>query len=190
LDSPRAFPDEFAVPGSVQKNEPRNYTKKHEKMPIAPKASNSIATGAGPRFEKTARTVLSRSSKNQIQGEQKMGAHDTEHLKAAAAAASNGRTSSLPPTIQQKFEAAFGADFSAVKLHESHAPTLIGAKAFTVGNDIHFGPGACDPLTDSGQHLIAHELVHVVQQGGAQAAPSSAEAAPSVAESISSAAAE
>jgi len=38
----------------------------------------------------------------------------------------------------------------------------LGARAFTVGNDIYFG----NPGDASDKTLLAHELTHVVQQGG------------------------
>jgi hypothetical protein len=34
--------------------------------------------------------------------------------------------------------------------------------------DIAFASGAYDPISDAGKRLIAHELVHVVQQSGPQ----------------------
>ena len=34
---------------------------------------------------------------------------------------------------------------------------------------MHFAPGLYDPSSSSGEHLLAHELTHVVQQGGAVA---------------------
>jgi hypothetical protein len=42
----------------------------------------------------------------------------------------------------------------------------INANAYTVGNDIVFGSGQFAPGTHDGRRLIAHELVHVVQQTG------------------------
>jgi hypothetical protein len=39
------------------------------------------------------------------------------------------------------------------------------AKAFTVGNEIIFGAGQFTPETPVGKHLLAHELVRMVQQG-------------------------
>jgi hypothetical protein len=33
-----------------------------------------------------------------------------------------------------------------------------------VGNDIFFGKSQYQPFTQEGQHLLAHELTHVVQQ--------------------------
>ncbi len=79
--------------------------------------------------------------------------------------------SSLEPTLQGQLESAMGADFSSVKIHnDNQADQLsrsIQAKAFTTGNDVFFKQGEYNPSSKSGQTLIAHELTHVVQQGGA-----------------------
>ena len=42
----------------------------------------------------------------------------------------------------------------------------VNAHAYTVGRNIVFGAGRFAPDTNGGQHLIAHELTHVVQQSG------------------------
>ena len=82
-----------------------------------------------------------------------------------------GGGQSLNDSIRQPMEQSFGADFSGVKIHtDSEADQLsqsIQAKAFTTGKDVFFRQGAYDPGSQSGQELIAHELTHVVQQGGA-----------------------
>lgn len=61
-------------------------------------------------------------------------------------------------------------DFSGVNVHtDTNADRLsrsIGAKAFTTGSDIFFKEGAYNPSSSDGQSLLAHELTHVVQQGG------------------------
>jgi hypothetical protein len=72
----------------------------------------------------------------------------------------------LPPSVQHKYEAEFGADLSQVTLHESHVPTLKGAKSYTMGNEIHFPPGSLNPHSEEGQNVLGHELAHVVQQNG------------------------
>ncbi len=72
------------------------------------------------------------------------------------------------------FEPRFGADFSRVRLHMGSASgemaESLHARAFTVGGDIAFGAGRYSPGTEEGLRLLAHELAHVVQQGGAPAA--------------------
>jgi len=62
-------------------------------------------------------------------------------------------------------EAAFGHDFSAVRVHRDDQAARRGARALTTGNDIHLAPGARDPGTVEGRPLLTHELAHVVQQG-------------------------
>jgi hypothetical protein len=70
----------------------------------------------------------------------------------------------LPRQVQTKMESALGADFSDVRVHVGPDAASIGAVAFTWGSDIHFAPGQYNPHTQQGQMLLAHELVHVVQQ--------------------------
>lgn len=83
---------------------------------------------------------------------------------------SRGGGSGLPADARSKMEHAFGADFSAIRVHQgSQAADLsdrIQAKAFTVGRDVYFRDGLPDVNTASGQHLLAHELTHTIQQGG------------------------
>ncbi len=67
-------------------------------------------------------------------------------------------------------ESALGHDFSSVKIHTdgaaAHSAVGIGARAYTSGSNVVFGAGEFSPNTDSGRHLLVHELTHVVQQGG------------------------
>ena len=81
-----------------------------------------------------------------------------------------GSGQSLDSGLQQSMGQAMGADFSSVKVHtDSQSDQLnqsIQAKAFTTGQDVFFRSGEYNPGTQSGQELIAHELTHVVQQGG------------------------
>jgi hypothetical protein len=46
----------------------------------------------------------------------------------------------------------------------------LNARAYTIGHNIVFGTGQFAPGTREGQHLIAHELTHVVQQSTSQQA--------------------
>lgn len=70
---------------------------------------------------------------------------------------------------KSRMGAAFGQDFSGVRVHTgAQAAGLseqLNARAFTIGNDIAFGAGEYQPGTLVGDALIAHELAHVVQQG-------------------------
>lgn len=84
--------------------------------------------------------------------------------------ASRGGGQPLPDALRTKMEGDFGTDFSGVRLHTGSQATdlnnTLQAKAFTYGNDIFFNSGQYNPQSAAGQHLIAHELTHVVQQSG------------------------
>lgn len=82
---------------------------------------------------------------------------------AAAPAPSRGG-SPMPAEVRARMERAFGADFSAVRVHQGDHAAAIGAQAYTRGTDIHFAPGKYDPSSTAGQELLGHELTHVVQQ--------------------------
>lgn len=64
----------------------------------------------------------------------------------------------------------FGYDFSPVRVHADAAAEQsardVDAHAYTVGHDVVFGAGQFSPETQAGRRMIAHELTHVVQQGG------------------------
>jgi hypothetical protein len=77
----------------------------------------------------------------------------------------------LGEATRHRLERTFDADFSTVRVHtDSEAGRLsraLGANAFATGRDIFFDHGAYQPDNFRGQKLLAHELVHVVQQRGA-----------------------
>jgi hypothetical protein len=68
-------------------------------------------------------------------------------------------------------EQRFGYDFSRVRVHTdapaAQSARAVNALAYTVGRDIVFAEGQYAPGISTGQRLLAHELVHVVQQAGA-----------------------
>ena len=101
-------------------------------------------------------------------------AFEADSSVASRLAARRGVGRPLPAAVQGRMEDAFGADFNTVRVHaDTEAGELsagLHARAFTWGRDIYFGSGAYDPASRSGQHLLAHELTHVVQQGGSSQA--------------------
>jgi hypothetical protein len=72
----------------------------------------------------------------------------------------------LDPAVRSRLDAKTGG-LGDVRIHDSAAADTaaraIGARAFTVGNRIAFAGGAYRPGTDAGKQLLAHELVHVMQ---------------------------
>lgn len=89
---------------------------------------------------------------------------------AAGIARSQGHGRGMAGPTRNFMERSFGADFSGVRIHtgaESHQMNqMIGARAFTHGNNIYFGNGNYQPQSSEGMHLLAHELTHTIQQKG------------------------
>ena len=98
--------------------------------------------------------------------------HETPEPQAIQAQLDEGRP--LDASISSRMGAAFGMDFSDVRVHtDAEAVGLsdqLNARAFTIGSDIAFGAGEYQPGTLIGDALIAHELAHVAQQGGSSEA--------------------
>lgn len=80
--------------------------------------------------------------------------------------ASPGRQ--LDPTTASVMGLRLDHDFSRVRVHAEEAAATaargLGARAYTVGDDIVFGAHQYAPGTPEGERLLAHELAHVVQQ--------------------------
>jgi outer membrane protein OmpA-like peptidoglycan-associated protein len=81
-----------------------------------------------------------------------------------AVSATRGGGQALPTATRAQMENNFGNDFSNVRIHDDsqshHLAQSLGANAFTTGSDIYFNEGRYS------DRLLAHELTHVVQQGG------------------------
>jgi hypothetical protein len=95
----------------------------------------------------------------------------------------NPHHSEAPPIVQevlrssgQPLDAAtrafmeprFGHDFSQVRIHTdaraAESARAVNALAYTVGQDVVFAVNRYSPCTADGQKLLAHELVHTMQQ--------------------------
>ncbi|MFZ0321983.1 MAG: DUF4157 domain-containing protein [Candidatus Sulfotelmatobacter sp.] len=65
------------------------------------------------------------------------------------------------------FEPRFGQDFGNVRVHTdseaANSARSINALAYTAGEHLFFDSGQYAPTTNTGRHLLAHELTHAVQ---------------------------
>ena len=75
----------------------------------------------------------------------------------------------LPERNRSRLESSFGASLSGVRVHTDaaadRAAASVQAKAFTTGQDVYFRSGQYQPGSKAGDHLLAHEVAHTVQQG-------------------------
>jgi hypothetical protein len=82
----------------------------------------------------------------------------------------------LPEAVRRTMEPEFDSDLSHVRVHDGagahRLARSVGATAFTAGSDIFFQQGTFAPDRADGQHLLAHELTHVVEGHSARGAGS------------------
>ena len=97
-----------------------------------------------------------------------VGPRSAPALDVSELGASTGQA--LPASARAFMEPRFGYDFSSIRIHTdpqaSRLSRSINAAAFAHGRHIYFGAGRFDDRTETGRRLLAHELTHVVQQGG------------------------
>ncbi|GEC04420.1 hypothetical protein SSP24_20750 [Streptomyces spinoverrucosus] len=79
----------------------------------------------------------------------------------------SGAGQPLDPGVRRDLEERLGHDLGRVRLHTGRdagqLTELLGADAVAVGQDVFFREGAFKPGTDEGRRLLAHELLHTVQ---------------------------
>ena len=96
------------------------------------------------------------------------GVRASDDPQAIQAELGDGRL--LDSGVRSRMESAFGMDFVHVRAHTDTTAavlsTRMNARAFTVGEHVAFGANEYKPGTLVGDAIIAHELAHVVQQGG------------------------
>jgi hypothetical protein len=75
----------------------------------------------------------------------------------------------LDPLTRNFFEPRFGRDLSQVRIHAdtdaAQSAQSVQAQAWAIGRHIAFGPGMYSLSNPAGGALLAHELVHTLQQG-------------------------
>ena len=86
-----------------------------------------------------------------------------------------GGGSPLPDHVRSQLEAGLNSDLSRVRVHTDSAADALAksvhAIAFTSNQDIFFQTGRYEPNTKTGYELLAHEVMHTVQQASGQVQP-------------------
>jgi hypothetical protein len=108
---------------------------------------------------------------SQIQA--KRGARSPSSLPLSSTPLRLGSGHALADNLRAFFEPRLGRDLAGVRLHTDASAAAsaraIDARAFTVGRRIAFAAGEYAPETAAGRRLLAHELVHTIQQAGGEA---------------------
>ncbi len=157
-----------------EKGRSRSRPKQEEPLqhePVSPPTREQLAGPLTPdTLNRLHQTVGNAAVQRMLAQRSGSGPTELDDQTASAITSRLGQGSALDTQMSNKAGAAMGTDFGGVNVHTgTDADQLsrqLGAKAFTVGSDIFFRDGAYSPHTHDGQHLLAHELTHVVQQGG------------------------
>jgi peptidoglycan hydrolase-like protein with peptidoglycan-binding domain len=159
--------------------------KEEEKVQRTPekKEEEKVQRAPEKKEEEKVQRVPEKEEEEQEKIQKKEAATTTTAAPAHTAAnyigSIHGKGQPMDKHTQSFYESRIGADFSNVKIHTGQEAAQsakdINAQAYTYGNHIVFNEGKYQPETSAGKHLLAHELTHVVQQGGKklsmQAAP-------------------
>ena len=157
----------------------RSFSIEENERQAAPSIVNDVLNSSGQPLDPTTRAFFARRfaadfTKVSAHGAKAPSAppalgishpHDAAEIEAERTADSIMSASS--PVLPQ------GLDFNRVRIHSdaraNESARVVNALAYTVGNNIVFGAGQYRPESTAGRRLLAHELVHVVQQQSATA---------------------
>jgi hypothetical protein len=187
-DAPLAIPPSITPLGAQRKTLPKSSEdekahaggkamKAQRKSDKAAPARSKDEERKGPKSARVQRKASPRppedKAKGKVQREAAAGAQggiapaDVSHAIGSLQAGSAPR---LDAGARRFMEGRFGQDFGGVRVHSGPRAAAVadalGARAFTVGNDIFFNRGQYRPHSGSGRQLLAHELTHTIQQSG------------------------
>jgi len=131
---------------------------------------NAYSSRRGKPAQPKSVTLVSRQTSPQSMPSNSNGGFEAAQEMESQLKSSKGRGNQLSDNTRNFVESQFGSDFSKVRVHTDYQAGQmtqeLGAEAFTHGNDIYMAKGRYQPESNAGQQLLAHELTHVVQQGG------------------------
>lgn len=151
---------------------PMGKGKHYSQKTIPPKAQTSTADRTPPTLQlhrNLGNQAIQRlySNESSLSGQNQVGM-DTDTSLVSTLCTTRGSGESLPEPIKTFMEASLGRRLDRVRVHtgrraEAMTKTL-DAAAFTFGRNVYFNSGRYSPTTTKGARLLAHELVHTVQQ--------------------------
>lgn len=164
----KAFPKKL----DEEKKSAAKPTKAQRKAPPTKREEDKKPTKKAQRKKRDEDQPKS-AVKGRLQREAAAGAQGgtaSTDVSSTIASMQAGSAPGIDGSARGFMESRFGRDFGEVRVHHGSsaaaAADALGARAFTVGNDIFFNRGQYQPHSSSGRSLLAHELTHTVQQTG------------------------
>lgn len=155
--------------GEIQKKSESDESDVQTKTKESSTASDSgVIQRMDDEIQKKEEEIQEKEGEEDVQRSSSADTGDTSNLESNLAR-SKGGGSPMDSSTKGQMESGFGTDFGGVRIHnDANAVQMnkeLGSQAFANGNDIYFNEGKYNPNSKEGQHLLAHELTHTVQQG-------------------------
>jgi hypothetical protein len=157
-------------PGDKFEQEADNTAEKVMRMPAVGIKEITPSSNDEKKIQRK-ETRAAENEEHSESGNRDTGISATSETESAIRSKTSGGNP-LPGDARNYMEPRFGNDFSNVRIHtdsgSAHLNNQLNARAFTYQNHIFFGQNQFQPHSPQGQHLLAHELTHVVQQGASK----------------------
>jgi len=176
MGSERQFEDRQRVrrPRSRPEKAAQKENRPGKQAPSPVDLQGRLDAGALRRMQQT---VGNGAVRRLLAQRQAAGKASVDEESAAAIEKARGGGTPVDGRMAERAGRVMGRSFADVRVHTgAEADRLsrnLGARAFTTGKDIFFREGTYAPGSREGRQLLAHELTHVVQQGGQAPPPGS-----------------
>jgi hypothetical protein len=170
--TPKAAPKKDEKPARRAQRKAAAAPKKEDKKPPARAQRKTAATSKKADDKKPQKKSIAQGERTTAQVGAQGGAVPAD-VDTSIQRMRKRPAPGLDPTTRARVENAVGSDLGGVRVHTdaaaADAANALGARAFTVGQDMFFGQGQYGTQSTEGQRLIAHEAAHTVQQRGGSA---------------------
>ncbi|MDT4945973.1 MAG: hypothetical protein QOH14_2706 [Pseudonocardiales bacterium] len=144
----------------------------HDADQVAATALSRLRRSAGHEGHEAGRDELRRSPAPGAQSVVGWAGGTLDRGTSATIEQRRGGGRPLPAPVRARMETAFGASFSAVRIHDDEKSAelndAVSARAFTTGKDIFFGRDQYAPQLPAGEQVLAHELAHTLQRSSGE----------------------
>jgi len=165
----------ISQPGDIHEQEADRVAEEVMRMPKPGAAPGALITSASQETQTPAGTYPCREcggERRTIPRKGSVPSSSVTSLPPMVLDVLNTPGQPLDPSSRAFFEPRLGMSLHNVRIHADRkageASRAMDAQAYTVGRDIVFDSGLYNTGTREGKRLLAHELVHVVQQADDQ----------------------
>lgn len=155
-----------ALPAKPRRPAPSAVRTQHHEdiLPDEASAVQRLASGAGNRATLHALNDLTPAQRHPAHHDHPVGAGPNRYEVLGVKVPPPRGGWRIQRELRGQLEKSFQTDLGGIRLHEDPSATDLDSLAYTRGADIYMAPGHYQPHSGSGKRLLAHEIVHVIQQ--------------------------